>query len=559
MTHRNGFFFRALVLAAFALAGLAPASSVHAQAMLYRSFGGPAGFGSGILNANDDNSTGAIDLTAAFSGGLRFYGGPYTQFWVNNNGNITFGGPLGTYTPNAFPIASQPMIAPYWGDVDTRNRMGLTEMSENLVYYHLEPGRLVVTWYNVGYYSTHNEHRMSFQLILTNATDCGSGDFDVEFRYNRCEWVSGGASGDSSGNGQCEASETSCVPAQAGFDAGNLHDYTALPGSFTNMIANVCTTSNIDEPGVWDFSVRAGGVVCREDMVCNVPSAQGACSIGRTQCVMNVAQCQAITTPSAELCDGVDNDCNGTPDDAPHLCGAGLTCVLGSCVAACFEGACGTGYTCDSTLGVCVETACQGVTCAADQRCVGGTCVDACDGIVCPHGQSCISGSCVDPCRAVTCDADRICRDGLCVLRCPCSPCPVGDTCLADGTCLARGCDIVLCPDGDYCQDATCHDSCEGVVCPRGQTCEVGECRLPSQRDAGVPPTPDSGVDAGMDAGMITIPDAGDAGMDAAHGPPPVAANNCGCHVGGTSERPWSAALVALGIAIIVARRRSRR
>ena len=58
-------------------------------------------------------------------------------------------------------------------------------------------------------FNEHNEHRMSFQLILTNANGCGSGDFDVEFRYNRCEWDTGTASGDENANGVCDTSETS--------------------------------------------------------------------------------------------------------------------------------------------------------------------------------------------------------------------------------------------------------------------------------------------------------------------------------------------------------------
>ena len=108
-----------IVFAACALAlGLAP---LTARAAPLISVGvGPAGFGVNNLAPNDDGSTGVIDLTVAFPGGLRFFGGPYTSCYVNNNGNITFAGSVGTYTPTPFPIASQPMIAPYWGDVDTR-------------------------------------------------------------------------------------------------------------------------------------------------------------------------------------------------------------------------------------------------------------------------------------------------------------------------------------------------------------------------------------------------------------------------------------------------------
>jgi hypothetical protein len=538
----------------FAVAWLGAASSASAVPLI-RTFGGPAGFGDGVLAPNDDGSSdSAIDLTGAFSGGLRFYGGPYTEFWVNNNGNITFSGPVYEYTPTAFPIAARPMIAPYWGDVDTRGRDMLTEAGENLVYYHLEPGRLVVTWFEVGYFSSHNDLRMSFQLIISNATDCGSGDFDVEFRYDVCGWTTGDASGGSGGFGG--------TPAQAGFDAGNLTDYVALPGSFTADIVNLCTTSNVVDtseipmptPGLWQFSVRSGGVVCREDAVCHIPDAVGPCGIGRTQCVMGVAMCQPITSPVPELCDSVDNDCNGTPDDAPNLCGDTLVCELGQCVPTCFEGACFDGYQCNAATGACTEIACIDVECPESQRCVGGECVDACEGIVCPHGEQCISGACVDPCAAVTCDSDRLCRGGICVLRCPCSPCPVGETCLADGTCLARGCDIILCAEGEYCEFSLCHDACEGVVCPGNQTCELGHCVVPRPHDAGMIEMPDAGPMA-ADSGPMAI----DAGVDASAGPPPAPRDTCGCRAGGSESPPLGAWALVACAALAVTRRARRK
>lgn len=98
----------AMILACL-LVTAAPASAVP----LLDTFGGPVGYGANVLPANDDGSSSAIPLAPAFPGGLNFFGGPYDQVWVNNNGNITFSGPVFNYTPMPFPVAMRPMIAAY--------------------------------------------------------------------------------------------------------------------------------------------------------------------------------------------------------------------------------------------------------------------------------------------------------------------------------------------------------------------------------------------------------------------------------------------------------------
>jgi len=47
------------------------------------------------LPANDDGYSDQVSLP--FS--INFYGTTYDHLWVNNNGNVTFNGPLSTYTP----------------------------------------------------------------------------------------------------------------------------------------------------------------------------------------------------------------------------------------------------------------------------------------------------------------------------------------------------------------------------------------------------------------------------------------------------------------------------
>jgi len=540
--------------AAVFVAVLTLAPTAHAVPLL-DTFGGPVGYGTNVLPANDDGSSDAIDLTAAFPGGLNFFGGPYTEVWVNNNGNVTFSGPVFNYTPMPFPVADRPMIAPYWGDVDTRG--GGAPMN-NAVFWHLQPGMMVVTWHNVGVYSTNDSVKMDFQMILTNSLDCRAGDFEVEFRYNRCEWEAGTASGERDRDGLCSASETSCTPAQAGFDAGNSMDFVEIPGSRTSAIRDVCTTSNVGMPGIWRFSVRGGMVDCPDTgMPCDT-GMTGACGIGVTQCVGRDTVCAPIGVSSPERCDGVDNDCNGSVDDG-DLCAEREACIRGVCVPPCFEGGCGEGESCNAD-GICVETACVDVMCPEGQRCAGGECVGACEGIACPVGRQCVAGRCIDLCDVLTCEMGEVCVDGACVPTCPCRACGADETCLADGTCESAGCDIVTCDPGFYCEDGTCRDACEGATCPPGQICEAGECV------DGMAPPPDAGPPAGeVDGGSPPIGgvDAGASGdasagaMDAGRRGPPAADSGCSCRVGARQPAPWGL-VVLLGLALSWRRRRRR-
>jgi hypothetical protein len=516
--------------------------SAHAQAPLLDTFGGTLGYGTGgTLPGNDDGSTAAIDLTSAFPGGVRFFGGPYTQFWLNNNGNITFSGPVGGYTPRPFPVAAQPMIAPYWGDVDTR---GGGTPTNNYVAWHLAPGLLVATWHNVGYFAIHDDLKMDFQLILRNALDCGSGDFDVEFRYNRCEWTTGDASGGSGGFGG--------TPAQAGFDAGNEMDFVEIMGSRTMSILDLCFTSNVGVPGVWQFSVRGGEVVCPGAGEPCETGGTGACGLGLTACIGREVSCVQVGEASSESCDNIDNDCNGSVDDGDGLCDAGEVCIAGACVPPCFEGACDPDETCIEETGGCAETACIGITCGPGERCLGGGCVDGCGGITCPHGQQCFAGRCADLCDILECAEEEICVDGECVPQCPCRPCEADEICGADGSCTPIGCDITICDPGFYCDGGACLDACAGAVCPNGQHCELGNCVDTPVVDAGVP-TFDSGVGPGTDGGM----GGGDAGSDGGRNPrSPRGGCNCRAAERATGIA-WAPLLAGLGL--MLAGRRVRR
>lgn len=217
-------------------------------AELLGDLGGPRGYGALAMFQNDDGSSGLLDLPF----GINLFGSEFDTFYINNNGNISFRDPIGTFTPRPFPIADQPMIAPFWADVDTRGGSG--DGSNNVWVGSPNAQTIVVTWDRVGYFNSNTDLRNSFQLVMRDRSfdTGGPGDFDIEFRYDVLEWTTGDFSGGSSGFGG--------TPAQAGFDAGDGVNFFVLPGSFTSSVLDIQGESNVSggDPGVWSFSVRNG-------------------------------------------------------------------------------------------------------------------------------------------------------------------------------------------------------------------------------------------------------------------------------------------------------------
>jgi hypothetical protein len=238
---------RSLPLVVMMVLSSFPAGAL-AQAELITGLGGDAGFGSGVLEYNDDGSSAEIDLRPAFPNGLLYFGERFHSMYVNNNGSITFGGPTGTFTPQRFPVVGNRMIAPFWADVDTRQG---GRPARNGVYWDLRPGQLVVTWQNVGFFPSDNSRENTFQLVILSDEVLDQDNlWKVQFRYARCEWTTGGASGGQGGLGG--------TPAQAGFDAGNGQIFEILPGSGSNGVLNLCRESNVGLPGFWEFDIYLG-------------------------------------------------------------------------------------------------------------------------------------------------------------------------------------------------------------------------------------------------------------------------------------------------------------
>lgn len=140
--------------------------------------------------------------------------------------------------------------------------------------------------------------------------------------------------------------------------------------------------------------------------------------------------CQQETGPTTEICDGRDNDCDGTADNNAQ-CPNASKCVDGSCVRTCQkDNDCPLGAI---TFGTCVNgicqqhgdpDPCQHVVCKTDWKCIAGQCYDPCAS--CKSGWICKSGSCVDPCSSILCSTFQKCIAGACV-----SVCEFG-TCVSD-------------------------------------------------------------------------------------------------------------------------------
>lgn len=169
------------------------------------------------MSPNDDGSYGPFDLGFTFC----FYGSEYTQVFINNNGNLSFESPYWSYSPEGFPSSDYIMVAPFWGDVDTRAQ---GQVGTGLVWHKLEAGRLTVIYDHVGYFSYQTDKLNTFQVIITDGNDplIGVGN-NVAFAYEEMEWTTGSASNGINGFGG--------YPATVGVNRGDGTNY-ALVGRF---------------------------------------------------------------------------------------------------------------------------------------------------------------------------------------------------------------------------------------------------------------------------------------------------------------------------------------
>ena len=263
-----------------------------------------------------------------------------------------------------------------------------------------------------------------------------------------------------------------------------------------------------------------------------------------------------------ESCDGLDNDCDGQADEEwPDL---GEACD-GADIDLCYEGT--RVCSADTTTSVCKELGtgnfelCNGV----DDDCNGETdeawpqLGEACDGddddecndgvLVCAKGQQALLCTEEGPGHAETCNGE----DDDCD-----SQTDEGSLCGGGLTCKGGQCTETSSPDlGTQAKDAEDSPADVGDAGAKDAEDQPGDVGV-APPDAEDQPAVDAGTgDAGADAG-IAVSGQGDLAKDTAP-PPDTTDDGCGCRV--TAARPTSAAgalgLLALA-ALVVARLRRR-
>ncbi|RMH40293.1 MAG: hypothetical protein D6689_14195, partial [Deltaproteobacteria bacterium] len=378
---------------------------------------------------------------------------------------------------------------------------------------------------------------------------------------------------------------TECSPAIGMCEPGywECNDGMLECGSPSSGSPEICNGEDDDCDGFVDESPVPG-----EGEDCTDPGFEaigdtGECEFGSTACVNGTIECVGYQGPRPEVCNGLDDDCDGEADEFAECPDPSNLCHEGTCIVPCESGefpcpggfscmtfpegrfcvpdpcaavTCDPGFRCDPTTGDCVDL-CAGVECRDGEECRNGFCLDCFDlPAKCMEGEVCMAddagvGQCVDrPCDPNPCMPDEVCKDDTC-MPCDCGPMEI---CI-DGACQPDRCAGVDCPFDKLCNPDTgeCENpNCEGVSCKPGEVCVPisGEC-IPDPCSTGQCPAGDA---------CVLLPNGGFACEPPA--PPPVdyvtaAGGGCRAAPGGRGDGGGLTALVAAWALALARRRRT--
>lgn len=258
--------------------------------------------------------------------------------------------------------------------------------------------------------------------------------------------VTGMAGVCSAGTNQCQGGAINCVQNQM---AG----------------AEVCDANDNDCDGMNNEGNPGGGVGCNTGLA-------GVCGPGTTQCSGNSIVCNQNVGSSAEVCDGLDNDCDtGVDEGNPGGGGACFTGIPGPCsvgVNTCSGGALGCAQTVFPVADACND--------GIDNDCNGTVDDGCCAHGICTQGGALASGC--DPCVTTVCANDPFCCatawDGICVsevmTECgslACSTC-AHSMCVTGGAlvnnCDGGACVAAVCANDAFCCTSGWDNFCVGEV-----------------------------------------------------------------------------------------------
>ena len=255
-------------------------------------------------------------------------------------------------------------------------------------------------------------------------------------------------------------------------------EFTACEGQI-QPTPEMCDGTDNDCDGLTD---EVGALTCYT----GPPELEGVgvCVSGNRACQNDGAlgDCIGAVLPSDEVCDGLDNDCDGRIDQFTEDCFSGTPEQLG--VGLCRGGQ----WTCeDSVFSPCSDVPPADEICDdLDNDCDGDTDEDfdlntdpahcgRCNN-VCAGGQACCNGACrpldttanCGECGDVCGDEADACTNGQCT-------CNGGAACEGNLRCLADGCGCEAdqdCGDNQLC----CGNACVDTALGRCETCEGGNC-----------------------------------------------------------------------------------